>query len=85
MSCTAPSLILKGKCHWAKFPEIWPKLSSFNKTKRMLRELKQECGVAFQAGRNAFLHEYVPLIYRLIVKQLTPNKEDVIEAIHIMK
>ncbi len=85
MSCTAPSMILTGKCSWPKFPEIWPKMSSFNKIKRMLRELKQECGGSFQAGRYGYLHEYVPLIFRMIIKHLTPNKEEVIQAVQIMK
>lgn len=40
MACTAPSLILTGKCAWAKFPEMWGKFSTSNKTKRLLRELK---------------------------------------------
>lgn len=51
----------------------------------MLRELKQACGGAFSAGRNAYLHEYVPLIFRMIVRKLTSVKEDVIEAILIIK
>ena len=85
MSCTAPSMLLTGKCVWAKFPEMWPKLSTQNKTKRMLREIKQECGASFLAGRHAYLHEYVPLIFRLIIKHLTSNKEDVLQAIDIMK
>lgn len=64
---------------------MWPKLSTYNKTKRMLREIKQECGYSFQAGRNAFLHEYVPLIFRILIKYLTQSKDDIVKAIEIMK
>ena len=40
MGCTAVSVTLMGKLPYPKFPELWPKLSMTNKTKRMLREIK---------------------------------------------
>ena len=51
----------------------------------MVRQLKQACGSSFQAGRRAYLCEYVPLIYQLVVKKLTEKKEDVLEAVDTIK
>lgn len=47
MMSTAPSILLTGKPHFVKFPDVWPKQSVANKTKRMMREIKASCGVAF--------------------------------------
>jgi replication factor C subunit 1 len=47
----APSVICSGRSPWAKFPEVWPKMSVLKKTNRMLREIKQAIGSAFQANR----------------------------------
>jgi hypothetical protein len=78
-------MVLTGSCQYTKFPELYGKMSSTNKVKRMVRQLKQACSSSFQAGRRAYLCEYVPLIYQLVVKKLTENKEDVLEAVETIK
>lgn len=85
MQSTAPSYLVSGSCRYTKFPELWPKLSIQNKTRRLLREVKASCGVAFQADRKSFLHQYIPLVFQLVIKHLeTGCKDEILKACEIL-
>lgn len=56
-------------------------MSTTGKVKRMVRQIKQSVGPSYYAGKASYLNEYVPLIYQMVVKKLTQNKEDINEAI----
>ena len=62
LSSVAPTQIIKGRCNYPGFPQWLGKNSSANKSKRLIRELKQKMGDALNTNKYAIQHEAAPMI-----------------------
>lgn len=69
-SSVAPSLLVRGKVTYAKFPEWLGKNSSQRKAMRLIRELKAALGHKANFGRKAIQYEAVPVILEEFLKML---------------
>ncbi len=79
-SSIAPALLIKGRSAYPAFPQWLGKNSTYRKSMRLIRELKQKLGTQAYAPRRAIQTEYVPLLLLSILRLLTRQRvEDAID------
>ncbi len=65
----------------AKFPEWLGKNSSSRKIKREIRELRMAISEKISGNRFAIKFDYIPFLFKHIIKLLKKGKQNIEEAI----
>ena len=78
-----PGLLCGKPPSFGKFPEWFGKFSTQRKNERLLRETKHYLGRLISGDNESVLNEYVPVLYKMIIKLLKENSiEEAVEVMH---
>ena len=83
LSSVAPATLNKGFLPFPKFPEWFGKMSTTKKTMRQLREIRAAIGLKLYATESVIYHDYIPLLYKMILTYLQNDNINVHIYIYI--